>query len=96
MSDEAYYQWVEEQWSKAFDDATDEVARVLRDFGVTYDRSAIREVIEEAHQADDPEWRFNLTYLFDRVVSHTDMVDLDNEKYNELYDKFEDIFPVRP
>lgn len=98
--DDNYYEYLEEQWNEAIDEGTDAVLPILQRIpGATIDRSALRDIIEIAHQADDPEWSFNSSRLIEELIQAASPADIDWQDMEPLYDSLEsdldELFPLR-
>lgn len=93
--DDGYLEAQYERWMECVDEVMPHVYRVFRDRGMEVDPVQAKEVIEIAHEADDPEWSYNydrmIDELFRAVSSSAGLL----QDWEYVYDTLDEYFPLR-
>lgn len=94
--EEAYWQRQYEQWMEVVDEVMPSVYRAFESRGFSIDRIQAKEVVEIAHEADDPDWSYN----YDKMIE--DLWDLVSpsaepllQDWDGVYNSLESLFPLQ-
>ena len=97
--DEEYWDWVENNWRIAVDEALVQVLDILRartgqpidDRDVIDD---LRDEIRMAHEMDDPDWSFDLGRLIDTLIDKA-CGEIDDNTYQLCEYDLDELFPLQ-
>lgn len=93
--DDGYLEAQYERWMETIDEVMPHVYRAFEGRTLTLPRPEAKEVIEIAHEADDPEWSFNYDRMIEELFALVSEDYLVGD-YDAVYDTLEEHFPLRP